>query len=354
VRPARAHVAAHAYEKAYRSAIDIDIGHRLRRSGLLGGMTKQAPRLRALAAVLAVSAAAGCAADAEPGAQDAAPQGGPSRITASESTAPQADVTRRLDRLERTHRARIGAYAIDTGTGRSVSHRADETFPFASTFKAMACGAVLRKARRSAPGLLEKVVRYTEDDLVDHSPVTGKHVGTGMTVADLCRAAITESDNTAGNLVLKQIGGPAGLTAFLRSLGDRVSRSDRWETALNDWRPGEQRDTTAPRAWADDLRALTAGDALAPADRTRLIGWMKATVTGDERIRAGLPEGWTVGDKTGTGGAYGTANDIAVAYPPSRAPLIIVITTNKRRADAAADDGAIARTAAVLARALVR
>jgi beta-lactamase class A len=305
-------------------------------------MTKQAPLYGTLAVVLAVS---GCGTDA----RTTTPQSNTSQITRS-----QADVTKQLNRLERTHHARIGAYAIDTGTGRSVSHRPDETFPFASTFKAMACGAVLRKARRTAPGLLDKVIHYTEDDLVDYSPVTEKHVDTGMTVADLCHAAITQSDNTAGNLVLKQIGGPAGLTAFLRSLGDRVSRSDRWETALNDWKPGEKRDTTAPRPWANDLRALTTGDALVPADRKRLIGWMRATVTGDERIRAGLPKSWTVGDKTGTGGTYGTANDIAIAYPKSGAPLIIVITTNKRKPDAEADDKAIARTAGILAHALHR
>lgn len=309
-------------------------------------MRRHAPLYGTLAVVLALS---GCGADAEPDTKNAAPQSDTSRITP-----PQADVTKQLNRLERTHHARIGAYAIDTGTGRSVSHRADETFPFASTFKAMACGAVLRKARQSAPGLLDKVIHYTQDDLVDYSPVTEKHVGTGMTVADLCHAAITQSDNTAGNLVLRQIGGPAGLTAFLRSLGDRVSRSDRWETALNDWKPGEKRDTTAPRPWANDLRALTTGDALVPADRERLIGWMKATVTGDERIRAGLPKSWTVGDKTGTGGTYGTANDIAIAYPKSGAPLIIVITTNKRKPDAEADDNAIARTATILTQALVR
>lgn len=173
-----------------------------------------------------------------------------------------------------------------------------------------------------------------------------------MTVADLCHAAITQSDNTAGNLVLRQIGGPAGLTAFLRTLGDRVSRSDRWETALNDWRPGEKRDTTAPRPWANDLRALTTGDALVPADRRRLIGWMKATVTGDKRIRAGLPKSWTVGDKTGTAGVYGNANDIAIAYPKSGAPLIIVITTTRPGAEDEADDTSVARTARILANAL--
>jgi len=310
-------------------------------------MTKT--RLRTpLAAALALSAlVAGCGTGTRPAVPQSAASG-----TAGSASPAQADATRQIARLEAARHVRIGAYAVDTGTGRAVSHRARERFPFASTFKAMACGAVLRKARRNAPGLLDKVIRYTKDDLVDYSPVTEKHVADGMTVAELCHAAITRSDNTAGNLVLKQIGGPAGLTAFLRSLGDNVSRSDRWETALNVWRPGEKRDTTAPRPWADDLRALTAGNALVPADRARLIGWMKANETGDARIRAGLPAGWTAGDKTGTGGVYGNANDIAIAYPPSGAPLIIVVTTTKRDADAEPDEEAIAKTAAILTAAL--
>ncbi|MEV4008043.1 class A beta-lactamase [Actinomadura sp. NPDC049753] len=316
-------------------------------------MTTHSRRDRRLgAAALAlttIAGLAGCGSGGDPGARSAAPRGATSTLTVDPA---QAKVTRQIGRLEATHHARIGAFAIDTGTGRTVSHRPDERFAFASTFKAMACGAVLRKARQSDPGLLDRVIPYTRDDLVEYSPVTEKHVDTGMTVADLCHAAVTRSDNTAGNLVLRQIGGPAGLTAFFRSLGDQVSRGDRWETDLNVWKPGEVRDTTAPRPWAGDLRALTAGPALVPADRRRLIGWMKATVTGDERIRAGLPRNWTVGDKTGTGGTYGTANDIAIAWPPAGAPLVIVITTNRFAPEAEADDRAVAETARVLAGAL--
>lgn len=152
--------------------------------------------------------------------------------------------------------------------------------------------------------------------------------------------------------MLKQIGGPQGLTAFFRSLGDTVSRSDRPEPGLNEWRPGDPRDTTAPRPWAGNLRALTVGDALAPADRKRLIGWMKAAVTGDKRIRAGLPESWTAGDKTGTAGVYGNANDIAIAWPSSGAPLVIAILTTKPDPEAEPDDKAVAETARILARAL--
>ncbi|WP_019634171.1 class A beta-lactamase [Actinomadura atramentaria] len=292
----------------------------------------------------AVVALGGCG-GGSPAAERAVPRGAPGDVAAS-------SVERQLRRLEQRHHGRVGAYAIDTGTGRVLGHRSDELFPVLSTSKAMTAAAVLRKARRSDPGLLDRVVRYTRGDLVANSPVTEKHVGTGMTVADLCAAAITVSDNTAGNLLLRQIGGPAGLTAFYRSLGDPVSRLDRWETDLNVWRPGERRDTTAPAAYARDLRTLTLGTALAPADRDRLTGWMKATTTGGARIRAGLPKGWTVADKTGTGPGYGTTNDVAVAWPPSGAPIVLVILTNRRAADGAADEATVAETTAVLARGL--
>jgi beta-lactamase class A len=310
-------------------------------------------------AAIAVSAAAitglaACGSGESPG-RKAAPQSAVAPLPASPGLRPapsQAAVTEQLKALEKSRKDRIGAYAVDTGTGRFAAYRADERFAFASTFKVMACGAVLRKARQSDPGLMDRVVHYKKSDLVDNSPVTEKHVKTGMTLSALCKAAITQSDNTAGNLLLRQIGGPAGDTAFLRSLGDRVTRHDRWETDLNLWKPGELRDTTTPRAWAGDLRSLTAGGALVRADRDRLTGWMKQTITGDHRIRAGLPEGWTVGDKTGTGGTWGTANDIAIAWPPSGAPLIIVITTNRLAADAEADEPAIAKTASILAKAV--
>ncbi|MBD2892868.1 Beta-lactamase AST-1 [Actinomadura sp. RB99] len=321
-------------------------------------MSEYRHRLRTTAAIAASATAlaglAACGSHESPG-ERAVPQSAVAPLSASPGSRPapsQAAVTKRLNALEKSRGDRIGAFAVDTGTGRFASYRADERFAFASTFKVMACGAVLRKARRTDPGLMNRVIHYTKKDLVDNSPVTEDHVKDGMTVSALCKAAITQSDNTAGNLLLRQIGGPAGDTAFLRSLGDRVSRHDRWETDLNLWKPGELRDTTTPRAWAADLRTLTVGGALVRADRDRLTGWMKQTITGDKRIRAGLPKGWTVGDKTGTGGTYGTANDMAIAWPPSGAPVIIVITTNRLTADAAADEPAIAETAGILAAAV--
>jgi beta-lactamase class A len=222
----------------------------------------------------------------------------------------------------------------------------------ASTFKAIAAAAILDKARRSDPGLLDRRVRWGRGDLVPNSPVTEKQLNTGLTVARLCHAAITASDNTASNLLLKEIGGPAGLTRYFRSLGDPLSRLDRVEPELNTWSPGQEQDTTTPAVMGQNLAKLTVGDALAAPDRARLIGWLRANLTGDRRIRAGLPASWIIGDKTGTPGSYGGAHDIAIAWPPSGAPLIIAIYTNRRSVGAAPRDEVVATTATVLARGL--
>ena len=258
----------------------------------------------------------------------------------------------RLRELERSYAGRIGAFALDTGTGAIVAHRAHERFPLLSTFKVLAAGAILRTARQSDPGLLDRLIRWTAADLVPYSPVTELHVDTGLTMAELCHAAITRSDNTAGNLMLRQLGGPSAVTRFARALGDPVTRLDRWEVELNDWSPAERRDTTTPAAMAANLRALTVGRALVGSDRERLIGWLRASVTGDARIRAGLPTTWTVGDKTGTSSSYAAANDLAIAWPPRSAPLIIAVYTNRNAADGVADNAIIASTARILAGAL--
>lgn len=265
-----------------------------------------------------------------------------------------ANASSPLSTLESKYAARIGAFALDTGNGRIVRHRANELFPLLSTFKAFAAAAVLDRARRCEPGLMDRVIHYSTEDLVPYSPVTEQHVEDGMTVADLCHAAITYSDNTAGNLLLDRIGGPAGLTRYFRGIGDPVSRLDRYEVELNLWSPGEVRDTTTPEAAGRDLRALTLGHALHPDDRARLVGWLRANTTGGARIRAGLPATWTIGDKTGSGDAYGPANDIAIAEPPTGAPLILAIYTNKRAAGEVYENALIAETATVLARTLGR
>lgn len=229
----------------------------------------------------------------------------------------------RCARLEAGSGGRLGVGVLDTAGGRMIGHRLDERFPMCSTFKALAAGLVLARVDRKQENL-DRRVNYTKSELVTYSPATEKHVERGMTIAELCEAAITLSDNTAGNLLLASFGGPAGLTAFARSLGDDTTRLDRIETELSQALPGDPRDTTSPRAMAQTLRALTLGDALSATSRAQLIAWLKANTTGGTRLRAGVPSGWVVADKTGTGD-NGTANDVAVFWPPQRAPLIVTV-----------------------------
>lgn len=254
-----------------------------------------------------------------------------------------------LAALEARFQGRLGVYALDTGSGETMEYRSDERFPICSTFKALAAGAVLRLGQ-SRPGLLDQVIRWPASEVVSASPVTEKHVADGMTVAALCQAAVTMSDNTAGNQLLKLIGGPGGLTEFARSLGDRVTRLDRWEPELNVVAPGEERDTTTPAAMAANIRALVLGDALDSTGRDLLTGWLVGNQTGGARIRAGLPGQWRVGDKTG-GGAAGEASDVAVAWPPEHEPLVIAVYTVP--ADGKPNNPVLAAAATEVARTLV-
>lgn len=247
--------------------------------------------------------------------------------------------------LERAAGGRLGVCAIDTASGRRALHRADERFPFCSTFKAMLGAAVLAQSVER-PGLLQQRVTYGQADLVNYSPVSGKHVGTGMTVAQLCEAAIQYSDNSAANLAMKLIGGPSAVTAYARSIGDDAFRLDRWETELNTALPGDVRDTTTPAAMAASMRVLTLGDALPPAQRAQLVAWLRGNKVGDKRIRAGVPAGSQVADKTGTGD-YGTTNDAGVIWPPSRAPIVLAVYYTQARADAKAKDDVIAAAARI-------
>lgn len=232
----------------------------------------------------------------------------------------------KLAELERRHPGRFCVTILDLGSGRRVQHRADERILMCSTFKALVAAFVLARVDKGEEKL-DRRVRFTRKELVKSgSPVTEKHVGgEGMTVAELCDATVTRSDNTAGNLLLTSFGGPAALTAFCRRLGDEVTRLDRFELELNFHDgPNDERDTTTAAAMAETLRKLLFTDALSPASRSQLAAWLITNKTGDARLRAGLPGDWLVGDKTGTNGdEHGNANDIAVIWPPDRAPLIV-------------------------------
>ena len=234
---------------------------------------------------------------------------------------PDEDIKRRLAALEQKHGGRLGVAVLDTSTGKQIAYRGDDRFPLCSTFKALAAAFTLARVDRGEDSLNDRIV-YPKGSLVTYSPVTEKFAGeTGMTMSEICDAAITLSDNTAGNLLLDSFGGPAGLTSWLRTLGDTITRLDRRETELNEAIPGDPRDTTSPLAMAETLRKLLAGDALSARSREQLMAWLVANKTGDKRLRAGLPKDWRVGDKTGTGG-HNATNDVAIIWPPGRVPLI--------------------------------
>ncbi|MFD2420630.1 class A beta-lactamase [Amycolatopsis pigmentata] len=230
-----------------------------------------------------------------------------------------------LAALESRSGGRIGVYALDTGTGRTAGYRAGERFLLCSTHKVLAVAAILRLRTRQ-PGLLDRVIHYDSSQVLEYAPVTSHHVADGMTVSALCEAALTVSDNTAVNLLVGILGGPQAVTAFARTLGDPVTRLDRLEPDLNTGAPGDERDTSTPTAMGADLRALACGDALDPAGRDLLNGWLTAAGTGTDLVRASLPPGWRAGDKSGSG-THGEVNDLAVVWPPGRAPLVIAIYT---------------------------
>ena len=228
-----------------------------------------------------------------------------------------------IRRLESESGGRLGVCVLETATGARHIHRGDERFPMCSTFKALAAAAILARVDAGKEQLARRIT-FDASALVTYSPVTEKRAGgDGMTLAEICDAAVTLSDNTAANLLLASIGGPQGLTAFARGLGDEVTRLDRNEPSLNEALPDDPRDTTTPNAMASTLRTLILGTtALSAASREQLTAWLIANKTGDTRLRAGLAKDWRVGDKTGSG-ARGTANDIAVIWPPNKSPIVI-------------------------------
>ena len=245
--------------------------------------------------------------------------------------------------IEAAAAGRLGVAVLDTGSGRLEGHRLDERFPMCSTFKWLAAALVLQRVDRGQERL-DRRIRYGRDVLVPHSPVTMQHVGGGMTLAELCEATITVSDNAAGNLILQSFGGPPALTHYAYTLGATATRLDRWEPELNEATPGDPRDTTTPRSMATALQAAVVGDALSATSRARLAGWLEATRTNVRRLRADLPEGWRMGSKTGTG-ARGTTNDVGVFWPPGRAPIVVAVYLTEAGAGEAARNAAVARVA---------
>jgi beta-lactamase class A len=294
---------------------------RINRGRQAAGMPSPKYRTALVAASLALVSLSGC--------------GGKARPVAATVSSPAGTP---FAQLEHRYHARLGVYAVDTGTGRTVAYRADERFAYASTLKALTAGLLLKRATDAQ---LDQVVHYRKSDLLDWAPITSKHVRTGMRLRDLIAAALRYSDNTAANLVTARLGGPHAVQTALRGLGDTTTHVDRTEPTLNEATPGDIRDTGTPRVLGTDLRRFVLGNFLPRTRRELLTGWLVTNTTGGPYIRAGVPAGWKVGDKTGSGG-YGTRNDIAIAWPPGGAPIDIAIQSDRGAKNATSDDALIA------------
>ncbi len=255
-------------------------------------------------------------------------------------------IEEQLNTLEKYSQGRLGVALINTEDNSQITYRGEERFAMASTSKVMAVAAVLKESEKQA-GLLDKNITIKKSDLVAYSPITEKHLTTGMTLAELSAATLQYSDNTAMNKILDYLGGPAKVTQFACSINDVTYRLDRKEPELNTAIHGDPRDTTSPIAMAKSLQALTLGDALGQSQRQQLVTWLKGNTTGDNSIKAGLPKHWVVGDKTGSGD-YGTTNDIAVIWPENHAPLILVVYFTQQEQDAKYRKDIIAKAAEIV------
>ena len=271
---------------------------------------------------------------------------------AAGETPRETEAATKLAAIEAKVGGRIGIAALDTGSGKRIERRADQRFPLCSTFKLLAAAAVLRRVD-DGKEKLDRLVPYGESDILSYAPVTKLHAKEGaMTLAAICEAAIEVSDNTAGNLLPATLGGPAGLTAYLRSIGDQTTRLDRTEPTLNTAIPGDERDTTTPFAMLATMQVLLLGEALSPGSRERLEGWLVETKTGTGLIRAGAPADWRVGDKTGRGD-NNAWNDVAILRPPGRAPVLPAIYTVEQSAPDDMHKSAVADTTRIAIEALV-
>jgi len=228
----------------------------------------------------------------------------------------------RVEELELRHGGRLGLAIRATESNLTFLNRGDERFLLCSTFKLLAAAFILSRVDDNRERL-DRPINIDARDLVTYSPATEQHVGHAMTLGAICRAGLTLSDNTAANLMLASFGGPGALTAYIRQLGDDVTRLDRTEPELNEYAPGDPRDTTTPASMLALTQTILLGNALSMSSRSQLEAWMRANETGDKRLRAGLPADWIVGDKTGSGD-NNSANDVAVIRRDRGGPIIII------------------------------
>lgn len=249
-----------------------------------------------------------------------------------------------FSQLESDYDVKLGVYVLDTETNKEIKYNADDRFAYCSTFKALAAGAALKQDSLEQ---LKQVIKYTPKDILSYAPIAKDNVDKGMTIEEICNAAVRFSDNTAANLLLDHIGGPHGFKSALNQLGDNITEPERMETELNEAIPEDIRDTSTPRQLATDLQAYTTGNVLTDDKKKILIDWMTGNATGNKLIRAGAPEGWIVADKSGAG-SYGTRNDIAIVMPPNKKPIIIAILSTHDTKDAKYDDKLIAQASKIV------
>jgi beta-lactamase class A len=272
----------------------------------------------------------------------------PARAQAPTATHDPAQAQEALEALEAKNGGRLGVVALDTASGRRIAYRADERFAMCSTHKFLTAAAILQKVDAGHLSL-DQPISFGQADLLEYAPITRKNVGSGfMTVDALCAAAIEWSDNTAANLLLGLIGGPEGWTRFVRSIADQTSRLDRTEPTLNTAIPGDPRDTTTPDAMVRNLNAVLLASVLSEASRARLKGWMFASAVTDTLLRAGLPQGWRIGDKSGSG-KHGTRNDVGMILPPDGTPILAAVYYTESTAPFASREKVVADAGRIIA-----
>jgi len=254
-------------------------------------------------------------------------------------------VQKKLTTLETSFGGKIGVYAINTGNNEEIEHRGSEPFPVQSTMKLIAVSALLKQSSQNK-NLLNENVRYTKNDLIYWHPITGQHLASGMTFEELSNATMSYSDNPAANIIIKKDGGPKSVTQFAHSIGNKSFNVSHYEGSLNS-NPNTDMDNATPKDMAISLQKITLGNILTQPLKTKLVSWMKNNTTGDKRIRAGVPIGFTVADKTGSGD-YGIANDIGVIWPPQCKPIVLAIYTVQNKPDAKKRDDIVASTTSII------
>lgn len=252
-----------------------------------------------------------------------------------------------LSKLEASSGGRLGISAVDMNTNIRIQYRANERFPMGCTSKVIGVAAILKKSM-SDPKMMQEKIFYKKEDLTEWAPITGKHVVDGMTISELSAAAISYSDNTAMNLLVKKLGGIEALNNFARSLHDKdFNQTHGWPAEAKST-PFIKDDSTTPSAMEKSLQKIAFGNVLAPFQKDKLLMWLKNNTTGDKRIRAGVPKGWIVGDKTGSGFHYGTSNDIAIIWPPHCAPIIVTMYYSSNKKEAPKRDDILASATRIL------